>query len=63
MTKTHMFAARIGGDHVPDLHFIVGDYHPIDQQLHQLTSLLEGGSFQSTLHSSAEILYGTRHAS
>ena len=62
MTKTNVLAARIGGDHVPDLYLLVGDDHPVDQQLHQPTSLLEGGIFQSALHPSAEILYGTRHA-
>jgi len=62
MAKTGVLAARIGGDHVPDLHFLVGDDHSVDQKLHQPTPLLEGGTFQSTLHPGAEILYGTRHA-
>ncbi|HSK84529.1 MAG TPA: IS110 family transposase [Rubrobacter sp.] len=34
MTKTSVLAARIGGDHVTDLHLLVGDYHPVDQKLH-----------------------------
>jgi putative transposase len=69
MTKTGVLAARFGGDHVPDLHLLAGDDHPIDQKLHQLTPLLEGGAFQSTRTRAqksspgAEILYGTRHAS
>src|SRR5215217_530740 len=63
MTKTIVLATRIGGDHVTDLHLVVGDYHSVDQKLHQLTPPLEGGTCQSTLNPDAEILYGVRHAS
>src|SRR5215211_668197 len=63
MTKTHLLAARIGRDDVPYLHLLVGDDHPVDQQLYQPTSLLEGGIGQATTHSLTEILYGTDHAS
>lgn len=62
MTKTGVLAARIGGNDVADLHLVVGDDHPVDQEIHQLTPLLEGGTFQSALHPLAEILYGARHA-
>ena len=62
MTKTDMLAARIGGDDVPYLHLLVGDDHPVDQQLYQPTSLLEGGIGKSSTHSLAEILYRTDHA-
>ena len=35
MAKTGVLAARIGGDHVSDLHLVVvGDDHPVDQKLH-----------------------------
>lgn len=34
MTKTGVLAARIGGDDVADLHLVVGDDHPVDQQFH-----------------------------
>jgi transposase len=62
MTKTDVLAARIGGDHVPDLHLVVGDDHPVDQELRQPTPLLEGGVGQSPSRPSAEILHGTGHA-
>jgi transposase len=62
MAKTGVLAARICGDHVADLHFLVCDDYPVDQKLHQPTPLLEGGIFQSIPHPSAEILYGARHA-
>jgi len=63
MTKTGILAARIGGNHVPNLYLLIGNDHPVDQKLHQPTPLLEGGAFQSALHSGAEVLYGIRHAS
>ena len=31
MTKTYMLAARVGGDHVADLHLLLGYDHPIDE--------------------------------
>ena len=62
MTKTNVLAARIGGNHVPDLDVVVGDDYPVDQKLHQPTPLLEGGVVESRSHPIAEILHGTRHA-
>jgi hypothetical protein len=37
-----------GGEDVADLHLPVGDYHPVDQQLHQLAALLEAGLIQTS---------------
>src|SRR5688500_4292331 len=31
MTTTYMLAARVGGDHVADLHLLLGYDHPIDE--------------------------------
>jgi hypothetical protein len=31
VTKTCTFAARIGVGHLPDLHFLVGDDHQVDE--------------------------------
>src|SRR5918995_81942 len=62
MTKTHVFALGTRGDHVAYLYLLVGDDHPIDQELHQTAFLLEGGIGQAATHSLAEILYGTDHA-
>ena len=31
MTESHLLAARIGGDHVTDLHFLTGDDHSVDE--------------------------------
>lgn len=47
MTKTDVFALGTRGDHVTYLYFIVGDDHPVDQQLIQLSPLLEGGICKS----------------
>jgi putative transposase len=44
MAKTNLFALGMGRDHIPDLHVLVGD-HPINEQFHQLTPLLESGIF------------------
>ena len=56
-----MFAARIGGDHVPDLHLFASDDHPVDEQLHQLPFLLEGGVGEPSSYPLAEILDGAGH--
>jgi hypothetical protein len=61
MTKTYMFAARIGGDHVADLHLLLGYDHPIDEQFHQLSSLFEGRLGEPSTNPLAEILYGDGH--
>lgn len=42
MTKPGVFATWTGGDDVADLDLVVGDHDPIDEQFHQLSSLLEG---------------------
>jgi PRC-barrel domain len=47
MTKADVFALGTRGDHVTYLYFIVGDDHPVDQQLNQLSPLLEGGICKS----------------
>src|SRR3954453_2429297 len=57
MTKTNVLAARIGGDHIAYLYLLVADDHPIDQQLHQFTSLLEIGVSETKAHPLAEIFY------
>jgi hypothetical protein len=43
MTKTKVFTGRGSGDHVPDLHFLVGDDHPVNYQLDQLPFLFKRG--------------------
>src|SRR5215203_5137318 len=62
MTKTYLLAARIGGDHVADLHFLTTDDHPVDEQFHQLPSLLEGRLGEPSTDPPAEILYGVCHS-
>jgi hypothetical protein len=62
MTKTYMLAARIGGDHVTDLHLLVCDDHPVDEQFHQLPFLLEGGVGKPRTYPLAEVLYGAGHS-
>jgi hypothetical protein len=63
MTKTNLLAGGAGGDHVPDLHFAVGDDHPVDQQLYQLALLFEGGVLQAAPHAGTEILHRACNAS
>jgi putative transposase len=43
MTKTDMFAARAGRNHIADLDFGVFDDDPVDQQFDQLALLFEAG--------------------
>ena len=54
MTKTKVFTAGGGGDHVTDLHLLVGDDDTINEQFNQLPFLLKGGLRQSILHSRAK---------
>jgi hypothetical protein len=54
MTKTGLLAARAGGDDVADLHFLVRDDHPVDQQLDQLAALCEGRVGEAGMHPLAE---------
>src|SRR5215210_7287519 len=61
MTKTYLLTARIGGDHVTDLHFLTADDHPVDEQFHQLPLLLEGGVEESSAHPLAEIFDAADH--
>src|SRR3712207_1591234 len=61
MTKTDVFVLWTRRDYVAYLHLLVADDHPIDEQFHQLASLLEGQSSQAAPHTSAEIFYGGRH--
>jgi hypothetical protein len=62
MTKMYLLAARVGGDHVTDLHLLTGDDHPVDEQLHQLPFLLEGRIGEPSAHPPAEILDGAGHS-
>lgn len=54
MTKTEKLTARSSGDHIADLHLLVGDHDTINQPLNQLSFLLEGGLSQSLLDSLAK---------
>ena len=62
MTETYLLAARIGGDHVTDLHFLTGDDHPVDEEFHQLPPLLEGRLGEPPTDPTTEILYGAGHS-
>ena len=52
MTKTDLLARPVRRHHVADLHLAVGDDHPVDQELDQGPSLLEGGLGQTLPHPS-----------
>jgi len=42
LTKTKVLAGRSGGDHIADLHLLVGHNNTINEQLNQLPLLLKG---------------------
>ena len=62
MTKADVLALGAGRQHVADLGLGVGDDHAIDEQQHELATLLEGGMGQSALHALAERLQRCCHA-
>jgi len=51
MTKTNLFAASGGGDHITDLHLLVRHHDSINEQLYQLPFLLKGGLLETTTYS------------
>jgi hypothetical protein len=55
MTKTSLFAARAGRDHITYLDTVVGDNDPVDQQLDQLPTLFKAGRRQAGLYAPAEV--------
>jgi predicted transposase YbfD/YdcC len=56
LTKPGMLAARAGGHDVADLHFVIGDDHPINQQFDQLPSLCERRLREPCANAPTEIL-------
>ena len=56
MTKPHVLAAWVSGDHISDLDIAVGDHYPVDQQLHQSSFLLKGSIGQASLNAATEAL-------
>jgi SRSO17 transposase len=54
MTKTEMLAARSSGDHIADLHLLVGHDNTINQQLDQMSFLLKGSFSEPLLDSLAK---------
>src|SRR6266567_5440597 len=58
LTKPNLFAGRGGGDHITDLHLVIGDYHAINQQLNELALLLKSGLSQALLHTLTERFNG-----
>ena len=62
MAKPDVFAVWAGGQHVSDIGVGVGDDHAVDEQQHELATLLEAGLGQSALHTLAERLQRRRDA-
>src|SRR6266487_156231 len=54
LTKTKVLAGRGSGDHIADLHLLIGDHNAVNQQLNQLPFLLKGGLSQALLHALAK---------
>jgi len=63
LTKARVEAAVGGRDRVADLHVVIGDHHPIDQELDQFAALLEGGGLQVLTESSADLRHGRQDLS
>ncbi len=61
LTKGPMRASGGGWQHVADLDLVVGDDHPVDEQLHQLAPLFEGGGGESGSDGLAERLDAVGH--
>lgn len=61
MAKTDVFVLRRRGNDVADFDLVVGDDHAIDQQLHELMPLLEGGRGAPALHARTELRHPGRH--
>jgi Transposase DDE domain len=57
-TKSRVEAAFGGRDRIADLHVVIGDHHPINQELDQLTALLEGGGLQVLAEPRADLRHG-----
>ena len=57
MTKTDVLALGAERDHVADLHLSVSDDHTVNEKLHELALLLEGGLSKSRAHPLAEAFY------
>ncbi len=56
MTKTDLFAARVGGNHIADLNVGISHDHPVDQKFDQLPFLLEAGVSQTCLDTGTEVV-------
>jgi hypothetical protein len=61
LTKGPVRASGGGWQHVADLDLVVGDDHPVDEQLHQLAPLFEGGGGESGSDGLAERLDAVGH--
>src|SRR5207253_2214610 len=61
MTKTKMLTGRGGGDHITDLHLLVGHDDAINQQLDQVPFLLKGSVSESLLYPLAKGFHRLYH--
>ena len=59
MTKADVLTLAAGGQHVPDFDLVVRDDDPVNQQQHELPTLLEGGIHQPVLHPLTKGLQGS----
>src|SRR5215831_16747304 len=57
MTKADVLAPGTGGDHIADLHLLVGDHDAVDEEFYQVPFLREGSVHQSLLHTLTEVFY------
>src|SRR5215207_116698 len=62
MTKMNLLAGSSGRHHVADLHFLMADHYPVDEQLHQLPLLLEAGIVEPLSDACREVFDGGHHA-
>lgn len=63
LTKPRVEAAFGGRDDIADLHVVIGDHHPVNQQLDQFAALLEGGGLQVPAEPGAHLGHGRQDLS
>lgn len=62
MTKMNLLAGFVRRHHVADLHFLVADYDPVAEQLHQLPLLLGAGMVEPSPDACRELFDGGRYS-
>jgi len=57
MTKTDVLALGARGDHIPDLHRLIRDHHPVNEAFYQMPFLREARVRQSLMDTLTEVFH------